>query len=173
MAYEIEKIIAMSQKGNRILNYSLNYKLEAIAKKFHVDKKREWRKSKEKLLSARKKDNGAKRTRLDGARHKTLDQQMEEVLVKWIDNQQEKELRVSQKVIMKKHLFIYSEKANKNDCEDSVIFVASTEGLQKFMCRNGLSLKRKTSVAQKDPSRLTDKLVSYILHVKRFANKCN
>ena len=96
MAYEIEKIIAMSQKGNRILNYSLNYKLDAIAKKFNVDKKWEWRKSKEKLLSARKKDNGAKRKRLDGAGRKPLYQQMEEVLVKWIDNQQEKGLWVSQ-----------------------------------------------------------------------------
>ena len=172
MAYEIEKIIAMSQKGNRILNYSLNYKLEAIAKKFHVDKKREWRKNKEKLLSARKKNNDAKRKRLDGAGRKPLYQQMEEALVKWIDNQQEKGLWVSQKLIMKKHLFIYNEKANENACEDSVTFIASTEGLQKFICRNGLSLKQKTSVAQKDPSRLI-KLVSYILHVKCFATKCD
>ena len=41
------------------------------------------------------------------------------------------------------------------------------------MRRNGLSLRRKTSVAQKDPSRLIDKLVSYIFYARRFAAKYN
>ena len=41
------------------------------------------------------------------------------------------------------------------------------------MRRNGLSLRRKTSVAEKDPSSLIDKLVSSILHVGRFAAKYN
>ena len=74
---------------------------------------------------------------------------------------------------MKNPLFIYNEKANKNDCEDSVTFAVSTGQLQKFVRRNGLSFQQKTSVAQKDPSRLIDKLVSYILHVRRFAAKYN
>ena len=50
MADEIETNAAMSHKGKRILSYSLNYKLEAIActesnsnssasKEFNVDKK--------------------------------------------------------------------------------------------------------------------------------------
>ena len=60
---------------------------------------------------------------------------------------------------------MYNEKAKENDCEDSATFVASTGWLQKFMRRNGLSLGRKTSVKQKDPSRLIDKLASYIFHI--------
>ena len=41
------------------------------------------------------------------------------------------------------------------------------------MRRNGLSLRRKTSVSQKDPSKLIDKLVSYIISAWRFAAKYN
>ena len=44
------------------------------------------------------------------------------------------------------------------------------------MLRNylwGLSLRWKTSVAQKGPSRLIDKLVSYILHARHCAAKYN
>ena len=72
MLGEIETNVVMSHKGKRILSYSLNYKLKAIAhaesnsnssarKKINVDKKRitEWRKSK--FLSLRKKDDGVKR----------------------------------------------------------------------------------------------------------------
>ena len=74
---------------------------------------------------------------------------------------------------MKKSLSIYNEKAKENDCEGSITFVASTRWLLKFKHKNGLSLSRKTSVAEKDPSRLIDKLVSSILHVRRFATKYN
>ena len=96
---------------------------------------------------------------------------MEKVLVEWIYYRREKGLRVSRKLIMKKALFIYNEKAKEDDCEDSVTFVESARWLQKFMLRNGLSLRRRTSVAQKNPARLIDKRVSYILHVRRFAAK--
>ena len=37
------------------------------------------------------------------------------------------------------------------------------------MRRNGLSLRRKTTVSQKDPSRLIDKLISYILYIRRLS----
>ena len=48
-------------------------------------------------------------------------------------------------------------------------FEASNGWLKKFMQRNGLSLPRHTSVAQKDPELLVSKVVSYIL---RFRNLC-
>ena len=109
---EIETNVAMSHKGKRILSCSLNYKLEAIgcsksnsnssaSKEFNVDKKsiREWRKSKDKFLSLRKKHRGAKSKRLNGAGCKPIDQQMK-VPVEWIYNWREKGLRVSQKFII-------------------------------------------------------------------------
>ena len=46
----------------------------------------------------------------------------------------------------------------KNGDVDDEAFVASTGWLQKFMKRNGLSLRRKTSVAQKDQEKLLRKL---------------
>ena len=55
------------------------------------------------------------------------------------------------------------------DEKDQDLFVASNGWLQKFMRRNGLSLRRKTTTAQKDPTRLIDKLISYVLHVRRFS----
>ena len=39
------------------------------------------------------------------------------------------------------------------------------------MKRNGLSLRRKTSICQKDPEQLIDKLVSYIIQVRRLTTK--
>ena len=77
------------------------------------------------------------------------------------------------KTYNKKSNFHLNEKAIENDCKDSVTLVASTGWSQQFMRRNGLPLRRKTSVAQKDPSRLIDKLVSYTLSARRFAAKYN
>ena len=41
------------------------------------------------------------------------------------------------------------------------------------MRRTHLSLRRKTSVAQKDPERLASKLVSYVLQLRRLQKKNN
>ena len=48
-------------------------------------------------------------------------------------------------------------------------FLACTGWLRNFMQCNGLSLRRKTSIAQKDPDNLTDKLVSFVLQVRRLS----
>ena len=39
------------------------------------------------------------------------------------------------------------------------------------MHRNGLSLRRRTTVAQHDPARVIDKLISYVLHVRHLTSK--
>ena len=61
----------------------------------------------------------------------------------------------------------------EDGCEESErsLFVASNGWLNNFMRRNGLSLRRKTTTAQQDPERLIDKLISYILHVRRLSIK--
>ena len=46
-------------------------------------------------------------------------------------------------------------------------FKASTGWLKNFMHRNHRSLRRKTSIAHKDPDRLVAKLVSYVFQVRR------
>ena len=50
-------------------------------------------------------------------------------------------------------------------------FIASNGWVQKFMGRNGLSVRRRTTESQKDPERLIDKLIAYILQVKRQRNR--
>ena len=48
---------------------------------------------------------------------------------------------------------------------ESVEFNAARGWLEKFMRRNNLSLRRKTSFAQEYPDKLIAKLLSYIIHV--------
>lgn len=59
--------------------------------------------------------------------------------------------------------------SNNVDAED---FKALKGWLSRFMKQNGLSLRRKTSVAQQDPERLVAKLVSYVIQ-RRLQNKHN
>ena len=46
-------------------------------------------------------------------------------------------------------------------------------GLEKFMTRNGCSLRRRTTVAQKDPSLVVNKLVTYVAQIHRLSRKLN
>ena len=50
-------------------------------------------------------------------------------------------------------------------------FLATVGWLNRFMKRHGLSLRRATNVAQKDPENLIGKLVSFVLRVKRLREK--
>ena len=79
-----------------------------------------------------------------------------------------KGLRVSRKLIMKKATIIYEDLRKGSDDEDlESDFKASTGWLRQFLQRAGFSLRRKTSMAQKDPERLIDKLVSFVITVQR------
>ena len=59
----------------------------------------------------------------------------------------------------------------ENNLVDGEDFKASRGWLRKFMKRNGLSLRRKTSVAQQDPERMVGRLVSYVIQVRRLQEK--
>ena len=84
-------------------------------------------------------------------------------------------MQVSRKLIMKTAQVMYNElktaQADTIDYDEE--FKASTGWLKNFMRRNHLSLRRKTSVAQKDPDRLIAKIVSYVLHVRRLQSRNN
>ena len=55
--------------------------------------------------------------------------------------------------------------------ESTEDFKANVGWLRHFMKRYGLSLRRKTSMAQKDPDQVIDKLVAFVLRVRRIATK--
>ena len=67
---------------------------------------------------------------------------------------------------------IYDEKFGDNE-ELKAGFVASNGWLTKFMKRNNLSMRRRTTITQKYPSHLTTKLVKYVVHVQRLSMKTN
>ena len=73
---------------------------------------------------------------------------------------------------MKKAKYLYEGMVRDSQSEGEE-FLACTGWLRNFMKRNGLSLRQKTSVAQKVPDQLIDKLVSFVIHVRRFAIKYN
>ena len=166
---------------------SLPVKKEAIAyaelhgnrpasRRFEVDERRirEWRTKKsdiEGALAARSNER-KQRSRLSGGDRKPLSMELEEVLLEWIDSRRSRGLRVSSKLVMKKAEIMYSN-MKESDHVDKDDFKASRGWLSKFMKGNGLSLRRKTSVAQQDPERMITKLVSYVIQVRRLQNRHN
>ena len=71
---------------------------------------------------------------------------------------------------MVKAKYLYDERCQEGEQD---LFKASDGWLQKFMRRNGLSLRRKTTTAQQEPHRAIDKMISYLLHVRRLSRQHN
>ena len=68
---------------------------------------------------------------------------------------------------MKKAKLMYEEMEG----EEPKAFEATRGSLETFMRRHGLSLRQRTSVAQKDPDQLINKIVSYLIQVRRLQQK--
>ena len=165
-------------KGQKRKSYSMEFKQEAItfaeengnnsaARRFGVAVKRvrEWRQN---IVELCAKPKGSKKEKLQGDGRKPMDEGMEEELLEWIHAHRSRGLRVSRTLIMRKAKYIYDERC---DASERDLFVASRGWLEKFICRNGLSLRRRTAAAQHDPARVIDKLISYVLHVRRLTSK--
>ena len=93
---------------------------------------------------------------------------MGENLAEWIHDRRAKGLRVSGKLVCAKAKNIIQEIDPQGDPRS---FVSSRGWLQKFMNRHSLSFRAKTTQAQKDPERLIDKLVAFVLHVRRLRKR--
>ena len=92
-----------------------------------------------------------------------MDEALEEDLLEWVHNRRCTGLRVSRKLIMRKAKIMHDEKCGRSGAVSD--FNASRGWLEKFMSRNGLSLRQKTTQAQQDPTKLIDKLIAYILKI--------
>ena len=172
---------AISHKGRKVRSFSMAFKLEAIqyaervsnraaSTKYKVDVKRirEWRKDKDAMVELKAKPKGKQRERLDGGGRKGFVEQLDDFLLEWIYGRRANGLRVSRKLIKVKAKQVYDEKCSEDEKE---LFSASAGWLDKFMQRNGLSLRRKTTTAQQEPNRAIDKLISYILQVCRLSRQ--
>ena len=101
------------------------------------------------------------RKRLDGERRKSFDVGLEYELLEWVHERRSSGLRVSRAMISHKARAIHEQKCKKGYASPS--FIASNGWVQKFMTRNLLSVRRRTTESQKDP----DRLIDYILQVRR------
>ena len=103
-----------------------------------------------------------KRFRVEGGGRKLTDNELEDEVLNWIHRRRENMLRVSRKLIMFKVKAIFDEK-----CGDDEALKES------FVASNHLSLRRRTTIAQKGPSHFVSKLVGYLMHVRRLSINCN
>ena len=99
---------------------------------------------------------------LEGGR-KPLSSELESLVLEWVLDRRLQGLRVSRTLIRKKAAILFKEIEDTSESE----FSASKGWCEKFMRRNGLSLRRKTSVCQKDPDMVIAKLVAYVLRIRR------
>ncbi|KAK0155317.1 Pogo transposable element with KRAB domain [Merluccius polli] len=141
---------------------------EAAARHFSVDPKRvrEWRKNKSELQHLSEEDS--KRARLRGRGRKKSSEELELQVCEWIHSMRARHLRVSRKMIRKKAKEIH---ATVSDSADVDVFAASAGWLDKFLQRNNLSVRRRTTVAQKDARHFTGKLVSFVTFTTRLIEK--
>ena len=144
-----------------------------------MDRKRirEWRAKRDEIGNLSAKVKGKERKRCDGAGRKPFSEILDECvfgvgLCSPHSVRRSKGLRVSRKFIMKAKL-LHDEMKKEGQFDDNVDFLASTGWLRQFTQRNGLSLRRKTSIAQKDPDRVIDELVAFVLQVRRLSSKHN
>ena len=114
------------------------------------------------------KPKGSKKEKLQEGVRKPIDELTEEELLEWIHGRSSHGFRVSTILIMRKAKYLYNEHCDKSERD---LFVVSRRWVETFMHRNGLSLKRRATAAQHDPARVIDKLISYVLHVRRLTRK--
>lgn len=102
----------------------------------------------------------SKKKRLQGGGRKAAHPEMEQELLQWIEALRAENLKISRADIQRKALELY-QGAGQDE------FVASKGWLEKFLDRNHLSLRRRTTVGQKLPRDLIPKVTSFIMKVRR------
>ena len=175
-----ESLRSASHKGEKLRSYTTDFKLEVVRfaelngnraaeRKYKVDRKRvhEWRIKKQNSEELRKSTSaGAKRQRLNGGGRKVTDSELE-----WIFDRRDKGLRVSPMLIQLKAREFQKEGSAKGSGRTELIF--SNGWVQKFMARNGLSIRRRTTQAKKTPKQLIDKLCAYVLKIRKLGKRMN
>ena len=142
--------------------YSLKFKQEVVAyakqnsvnsaaTKFLIHRKsvQEWKKQEERLIDIQ---NPKKRFRLKGNGRKIKNDEVEEGVLQFFKEMREKKLHVTRRRLRDKAREIYLNLSAGTDTDDEGQFVASEGWMTKFLDRNGLVLRRSTTVCQKPPA---------------------
>ena len=119
---------------------------------------REWRSVAEKINTVK-----VNRKQQDGVGRNCLNVELEEVAC-WVYSMHQKMLHVSWKMIMFKTKKIFDDKTTDPASRDA--FVASRGWCEKFTSCHGFLLCQKTTTAQKDPSCLRDRLLSFVMDAR-------
>jgi len=153
-----------------VVQYAEKSSNREAGRKFNVDEKcvRQWKLQKVKLLDLRKAKKRPKK-RLPGGGGKPRMGDLEEHLIAIIDAMRERNLRVTCKAIQLKARELY---ASCTASEASVpgssrSFVASRGWLRRFLKRWDLSVRRKTTVGQRLPADIIDKVVRFIIGTRK------
>ena len=83
----------------------------------------------------------------------------------WINEQRNENLCVSRKLIQEKALDL----ANKKGLID---FKASLGWIEKFMDRNGFTIRKKTTQSQRLPPELSQKVTDFFFYVRKYFKMC-
>ena len=176
---------SVSHKGEKVRPFSAALKLKVIrnakvnsnhaaSKKYKIDRKsiRNWRRKREKIEKLIKDtSSGAERKRLDGGGRRLTDEDIKENLLEGIFDRRDKGLRVSRNLITIKAKRFQEEKQKNYPNMRTLVFSAGW--LTQFMKRNELSIRRRTTQAQKTPDHLIDTLSAYTLKVRRLRKRMN
>jgi len=176
MASTPQEETSISHKGGNLRSYTNSFKLKVIqhaekfsissaARNYNLDRRMvsRWLKNRSQFEVQMTEKRGKEKKRLPGGGRKPFSEELEKQILEWVLERRTKGLRVSRILIIKKALIFFKEMDNIDDSE----FNASKGWCDNFMRRNGLSLRRKTSVSQKDPDMVISKLVAYVLRIRR------
>ncbi|KAL3088896.1 hypothetical protein niasHT_021766 [Heterodera trifolii] len=149
----------------RILDCAKTSSIHAASRRFSLDRNtiRGWKKQEAAL---RKMHQLAKRKRLIGGGRKLTNAQFDQELSDWVRGLRDKKLRVTRNMIFAQAQQFCINKNMEN-------FAASKGWLQCFMHRHNFSLRRPTTVAQKEPESYTETLIKFVLYVQQLIHNNN
>ena len=150
--------------------YANENSIRSAAEKFGIHRKsvQEWKKRETQLIEA----PNSRRFRLDGNGRKVRINEVETGVLQFFNEMREKKLRITRARLRNKAMEIYNSLQLKVE-EVENKFVASEGWVTKFLERNGLTLRRSTTVCQKPSADYVDKILTISVYVKSLHEKFN